>query len=413
MIEIEMKVIGAWLTRVHQDMVYNMRPEWFTDLKHKEIFLTIRTMYDANEFIDSITVMRKNKDWALTIAGCMNVYVGEHIGRYIALLHQEYIRRDAIKTLSAMAYDLPNSADIIQDLATLSNKINEWQLNESGSEIELQKLLNERYEDLEKRSKQEIKTIGKQSGFAGLDKYIGGFVAGENIVVAGRPGMGKTAFAVSIGIAHALRGGKVIMYSMEMSKEQLADRILSMCGEVDNLKIRNAEVNEYELNSILTGLQSLQIDFMIEDTTAINIDQIKARIKAMEKKPTLVIIDYMQLVKSVGGRNREQEIAHISRQCKLIAKECGCTVMPLSQLNRGTEEGNSRPKLSNLRESGAIEQDADTVLFPYRPDYYEAQKNGTNPPEVEEAELIISKCRNGMTGTLPVRFRGKTVEYLF
>jgi replicative DNA helicase len=121
----------------------------------------------------------------------------------------------------------------------------------------------------------------------------------------------------------------------------------------------------------------------------------------------------MQLVKSTGGKNREQEIANISRQCKLIAKECGCTVMPLSQLNRGTEEGNSRPKLANLRESGAIEQDADTVLFPYRPDYYEAQKNGGNPPELEDAELIISKCRNGMTGTLQCNFIGKTVEYIF
>jgi replicative DNA helicase len=145
----------------------------------------------------------------------------------------------------------------------------------------------------------------------------------------------------------------------------------------------------------------------------LDIAQIKTRIKTMKVKPTLVIIDYMQLVKSTGGKNREQEIANISRQCKLIAKECGCTVMPLSQLNRGTEEGNSRPKLANLRESGAIEQDADTVLFPYRPDYYEAQKNGGNPPELEDAELIISKCRNGMTGTLQCNFMGKTVEYIF
>jgi replicative DNA helicase len=246
-----------------------------------------------------------------------------------------------------------------------------------------------------------------------LDKYIGGFVPGENVVVAGRPGMGKTAFAVSIGIAHAKLGGRVIMFSMEMSKEQLADRILSSLGRVDNLKVRNADVNEFELENIARELLLIDYKFQIEDSTMLDISQIKTRIKTMKIKPTLVIIDYMQLVKSTGGKNREQEIANISRQCKLIAKECGCTVMPLSQLNRGTEEGNSRPKLANLRESGAIEQDADTVLFPYRPDYYEAQKNGGNPPELENAELIISKCRNGMTGTLQCNFMGKTVEYIF
>lgn len=200
---------------------------------------------------------------------------------------------------------------------------------------------------------------------------------------------------------------------MEMSKEQLADRILSSLGNVDNLKVRNADVNEIELEWIAKGLLELDIDFTIEDSTTLNIDQIKMRLKTMKNKPTLVIIDYMQLIKATGGKNREQEIAYISRQCKLIAKECNCTVMPLSQLNRGTEEGNSRPKLSNLRESGAIEQDADTVLFPYRPEYYEAQKNGGNTPPIEDAELIIGKCRNGMTGTLKCQFRGNTVEYIF
>lgn len=413
MIDIEKRIVGAWLMQHYQELVLNVIPEWFTDEQLKQICMTIKAMYSDGEYIDSMTVMRKNKQLVKSIAEATSAYSGENIIRYIAILHQEYTRRQAVQTFTEAAQKIQISDDIQSDLMEISGKINEWQLTESGKAVELPVLLHDRYQDLEKRSKAEIKTIGLRTGFAALDKYIGGFVPGENIVIAGRPGMGKTAFAVSIGISHAKHGGSVVMFSMEMSREQLADRVLSMAGNVDNLKVRNAEVSEYDLKSILNGIQSIEIDFSIEDTTALNIDQIKARIKVMRKKPTLVIIDYMQLVKSLGGKNREQEIAHISRQCKMIAMECNCTVMPLSQLNRGTEEGNSRPKLSNLRESGSIEQDADTVLFPYRPDYYEAQKNGTNPPEIEEAELIISKCRNGMTGTLPIRFRGRTVEYLF
>ena len=308
---------------------------------------------------------------------------------------------------------MQDGGDIMDTIAGTQKMLDELQMLEDGKATDLIHLLGERFDNLEKRSKAEIKIIGHPTGYNTLDKYIGGFVPGENVVVAGRPGMGKTAFAVSIGIAHAKRGGKVVMFSMEMSKEQLADRILSSLGNVDNLKVRNADVNEIELEWIAKGLLELDIDFTIEDSTTLNIDQIKMRLKTMKNKPTLVIIDYMQLIKATGGKNREQEIAYISRQCKLIAKECNCTVMPLSQLNRGTEEGNSRPKLSNLRESGAIEQDADTVLFPYRPEYYEAQKNGGNTPPIEDAELIIGKCRNGMTGTLKCQFRGNTVEYIF
>ena len=411
-IEAQRCLISAWLMRLHHELLTQVRPEWFSG-NYSKIVAIMQAIYSDGGYIETLAIMNHDRSLMPDILSCISRYDGGNVGYYVAVIHQEYVRQDMIKTFTDITRKLPDSSDIFEDLKTVTDRMNDWQLTESGKAIELPKLLNERYESLVHRSQSEVKTIGLRSGFAGLDKYIGGLVAGENVVVAGRPGMGKTAFAVSLGIAHAKQGGTVEMYSMEMSKEQLADRVLSMAGQVDNLKVRNADVDEYALKSILSGISDLQIDFTIEDTTTLNIDQIKARIKAKRKKPTLVIIDYMQLVKSAGGKNREQEIAHISRQCKLIAKECHCTVMPLSQLNRQTEEGNSRPKLAHLRESGAIEQDADTVLFPYRPDYYEAMKSGTNPPEIEEAELIIGKCRNGMTGTLPLRFRGKTVEYIF
>ena len=409
----EQTIIGTWLQGKQLQHTATTRAEWFIDNDLKALCLIIQSMYIENEYIDNMAVLRKNKKLAVSIATCNQFAVFEDLTRHVQYLHQEFVRRTMIDCMTNQVKFMQDGGDIMDTISSTQKMMDELQLVESGKAVELLPLLGERLDSLEKRSKAEIKTIGHPTGYTFLDKYIGGFVAGENVVVAGRPGMGKTAFAVSIGIAHAKRGGRVVMFSMEMSKEQLADRILSSLGNVDNLKVRNADVSDYELERMADGLMQLKINFTIEDSTTLNIDQIKMRLKTMKNKPTLVIIDYMQLIKATGGKNREQEIAYISRQCKLMAKECNCTVMPLSQLNRGTEEGNSRPKLSNLRESGAIEQDADTVLFPYRPEYYEAQKNGGNTNPIEDAELIIGKCRNGMTGTLKCQFKGNTVEYLF
>ena len=409
----EQTIIGTWLQRNYLELTTVTRAEWFQDRDMKALCIILQAMYANNEYIDNVAVVQKNKKLAIAIATANQFAVFEDLTRHVQYLHQEYVRRTLVDSMTNSVKFMQDGGDIMETISNTQKLMDELQLVESGSASDLIPLLSERLDSLEKRSKAEIKTIGHPTGYIFLDKYIGGFVAGENVVVAGRPGMGKTAFAVSIGIAHAKRGGRVVMFSMEMSKEQLADRILSSLGNVDNLKVRNAHVSERELERMADGLMELNIDFTIEDSTTMNIDQIKMRLKTMKNKPTLVIIDYMQLIKATGGKNREQEIAYISRSCKLMAKECNCTVMPLSQLNRGTEEGNSRPKLSNLRESGAIEQDADTVLFPYRPEYYEAQKNGGNTNPIEDAELIIGKCRNGMTGTLKCQFKGNTVEYLF
>ena len=409
----EQTIIGTWLQRNYLELTAVTRAEWFQDPDMRALCLIIQAMYANNEYIDNVAVVQKNKKLAVAIATANQFVDFSNLNRHVQYLHQEWVRRTLTESMTNSVKIMQEGGDIMETIAGTQKMLDELQLVESGNATDLIPLLGERFDNLERRSKAEIKTIGHPTGSITLDKYIGGFVPGENVVVAGRPGMGKTAFAVSIGIAHAKKGGKVVMFSMEMSKEQLADRILSSLGNVDNLKVRNADVNEIELEWIAKGLLELDIDFTIEDSTTLNIDQIKMRLKTMKNKPTLVIIDYMQLIKATGGKNREQEIAYISRQCKLMAKECNCTVMPLSQLNRGTEEGNSRPKLSNLRESGAIEQDADTVLFPYRPEYYEAQKNGGNTPPIEDAELIIGKCRNGMTGTLKCQFRGNTVEYIF
>jgi replicative DNA helicase len=249
---------------------------------------------------------------------------------------------------------------------------------------------------------------GKQTGWRFLDKYIGGYNEGDLIVVAGRPGMGKTAIALTLTKEFAQIGGKALFISLEMSNEQLAKRYISLIGDIANWKIRNGQLRENEILQVCDIANNQTIEFFIDDDVDSRIGQIKAKAKLHKstKGLNLLVIDYIQLIKGTKT-NREQEIAEISRTLKLLAKELKITVMILAQLSRKSEErADKRPMLSDLRESGAIEQDADIVMFPFRPMYYEQEK-----PEMEEAELIIAKNRNGECVTIPTYFEGMYTSY--
>ena len=410
--EIEKTLVSAWLNGRGLETLHEMRPDWFENPQYRILCESVQEMYSDNETISPLTVHRKTGITAYDIATITGVYMAQDVNSLAAIVRQDYTKRSIVNICTDFAQG--KFEDPFEAIELIQGKIDVLRLTDNKQFKQLYDICIERASELDERRKKDVKTIGLPSGFNQLDKYIGGFVAGESIVVAGRPGMGKTAFAVSIGISHATisKLHKVVMFSFEMSNTQVADRVLSMTSRIDNLKIRQANIDDFEMGNIFTGIHNLDIDFEIEDSTHLTVDQIAAKVKAMKKRPTLVIIDYIGLVKSQSGRNREQEISYISRKCKMIAKDNDCTVMPLSQLNRDTEQGSSRPKLSNLRESGAIEQDADTVLFPYRPAYYRAQ-NGEQTPDIEDdAEIIIGKCRNGITGSIGVRFQGSTVTYL-
>lgn len=386
------------------------RPEWFSTSTGKSICQTIQRLHAENKPVDLTSVVREGKLDPIEVSKIYEQYSGQELSYHWAVVRQEWVRRHGIKLFYELSYRI-QTEDPHQILKEAQEQLDVMQLTESGQTLVLGNLMSERTKNLTQRRRNVNKTTGLPSGHARLDKFIGGFVPGELIVLAGRPGMGKTALAFCLSLEHCKFGGRVMFFSIEMNKEQLGDRALALAGQVDNLRIRAAEVTDEEMERIKMNLHRFDLDFQIETSANITIDQIRARVKCMNPRPTLVVIDYMQLIHSTTKKSREQEVSYISRQCKLIAKDCGCTVMALSQLNRETEDGNPEPRLKNLRESGAIEQDADTVLFPYRPAYYGKKED---IPEIEEDSMIIvAKCRNGMLGNVPAKFRSKTVEYFW
>ena len=261
---------------------------------------------------------------------------------------------------------------------------------------------------------------GVPSGFSKLDRVTSGWQKSDLIICAARPGMGKTAFALSMARNIAIENKMGVgVFSLEMSSEQLVNRLISSESEIEAGKLRKGSLAEYEwvqLHSKIKGLSKAPI--FIDDTPAISVFELRAKARRLVKKHgiKIIIIDYLQLMTAGGkGGNREQEISTISRSLKGIAKELGIPVMALSQVNRALEQrsgvGSKRPMLSDLRESGAIEQDADIVTFIYRPEYYKIQEweNGENC--LGQAEIIVAKHRNGGLDNIRLKFRGQYAKF--
>jgi replicative DNA helicase len=270
------------------------------------------------------------------------------------------------------------------------------------------KLTNIEVDRIIENSKKGNTLSGKPTGWKFLDKYLGGYNEGDLIVVAGRPGMGKTALALSLMKEFANLGGKGLFLSLEMPSDQLARRYISLLGNIDNWKIRSGSLQAYEIDKVIDMANNQKINFWVDDEINAKLAQVKAKAKIHKSKHGLevLMIDYLQLM--TGTKDfREQEIAEISRGLKMLAKELKCTVMALAQLSRKSEDrADKRPLLSDLRESGAIEQDADVVMFPFRPAYYQDEK-----PEIEDAQLIIMKNRNGECASIPTFYEGRLTSY--
>lgn len=261
---------------------------------------------------------------------------------------------------------------------------------------------------------------GVASGFPDLDKYTSGWQRSNLIIVAARPGVGKTSFTLALGRNAAMDyGTPVALFSLEMNSGELANRLLSMEAEIEGGKLRNGKLDEDDWAKLNHAIQKLgDAPIYIDDTPSLNVFELRAKCRRMHQqfKIGMVVIDYLQLMTVGGGdkkSSREQEISTISRALKSLAKEINIPVIALSQLNRAAEtqtRENRKPQLSNLRESGAIEQDADLVLFIYRPDYYELENNYELPKGT--TELIIAKHRNGPTGSVKLRFLDSYAKFV-
>jgi replicative DNA helicase len=261
--------------------------------------------------------------------------------------------------------------------------------------------LDDSFERLGLLAKQDGSLRGISTGFKQLDKLLGGLQRSDLIILAARPSMGKTAFALNLAEHIAVHEEKVVgIFSLEMSKEQLVDRLISSIGRVDSWKLRNGQLNEVDMSNLIHAQAQLaEARLFIDDAGLATVMEVRAKARRLQAEHglDLIVIDYLQLMQgsAKNSDNRVQEVSEISRSLKALAKELNCPVIALSQLSRAVEARNDkRPMLSDLRESGSIEQDADAVMFLYREDYYNKNKEEHN----HITEVIISKHRNGPTG---------------
>jgi replicative DNA helicase len=379
---------------------------WFTDSMSSKLVEVMTEMYYNNEAIDYVSLSKHfDRMQVIEIIQLQQQASGiTDIKPHLMQLEHDYIKKQVVE--GVLSLDVTKE---LNELVTdIQNVVERTTFSTHKEPSSIVKVTNKVVDQIVFNAQNGGNLTGKQTGWRFLDKYIGGYNEGDLIVVAGRPGMGKTAIALTLTKEFAQIGGKALFISLEMSNEQLAKRYISLIGDIANWKIRNGQLRENEILQVCDIANNQTIEFFIDDDVDSRIGQIKAKAKLHKstKGLNLLVIDYIQLIKGTKT-NREQEIAEISRTLKLLAKELKITVMILAQLSRKSEErADKRPMLSDLRESGAIEQDADIVMFPFRPMYYEQEK-----PEMEEAELIIAKNRNGECVTIPTYFEGMYTSY--
>jgi replicative DNA helicase len=405
MIEIENSIIGQmFLYPDAHNFIMKLNPQWFSSFR-KDVVTTMQEFYISNEPVSLASIGLRHREHIREIATMQNVVTTNvNLEREILKLEITYKKNAIQRKMSEFNYER-ELQDIISDINLIlqENTVSVGQKAKVISSV-AGTVIDTLYQAVQRGTNM----TGISTGWKYLDKYIGGWNKGNMVVIAGRPGSGKTAIALSFAI-DSCRLAKVLFISLEMSKEELAKRYLSFIANVENYKIRSARLTESDLKQITEQLYGMNMDFFLDDGSNSDINDIVAKIKLHKAKHGLdiVFIDYMQLIKS-HQKIREQEIAHISRTLKLLAKELGITIIALAQLSRETEKrAEKKPMLSDLRESGQIEQDADIVLFPFRPAYYSDDK-----PEIEmDAELIIGKNRHGQCVSVPMSFEGRYTRY--
>ncbi len=403
----------------------------FYDPKHQLIFEAIRELAESTNPIDLLTVTEQlRKMGSLEIVGgpfyisrlTNKVASAAHIEHHSRIIIEKYIQREVIGISNEI---LKEAYDETKDVFNVLSKAEEMlfeiaQNNMKKSYDTMQGAMKDAMEEIVKARENKDGVSGVPTGFKDLDRITSGWQRSDMIVVAARPGMGKTAFVLSMARNIAVDYKMpVALFSLEMSSVQLVKRLISSEAEIDAQKLRKGNIEDYEFQQINTKIGALaKADIFIDDTPGISIFELRAKCRRLKQKNNIeiVIIDYLQLMtggtnKTIG--NREQEISHISRSLKEIAKELNVPVIVLSQLNRSVEQrgGDKKPVLSDLRESGAIEQDADIVSFIYRPEYYGLIEDENGSSTQGEGHIIIAKHRNGVTDTVKLKFIGKYAKF--
>jgi replicative DNA helicase len=400
-----------------------LKAEDFYAEAHKEIFESMLDIYDHGDPVDLVTVTEQLRQRGTLEAVGGVAYISDlsmvvpstaNIRYYVSIVEEKSILRRLISVCNEIikqSYEAREELDLIIDHAEKSI-FQITQRNTSSDFEPIKTVLLETYARIEEMSKNKGRIIGIPTGFTDFDQKTSGLQPSDFILVAARPSMGKTSFVLNIAQHAALHENvPVAIFSLEMSREQLVQRMLSSEANVELQKIRTGDLDEREWIKLVEAAGPLsQAPIYIDDTPGISAMEIrsKARRLKMEKGLGIIIIDYLQLMTGRGRvENRQQEISEISRSLKALARELSVPVVTLSQLSRAPEaRTDHRPMLSDLRESGAIEQDADVVVFIYRDEYYNPDTEKKNI-----AELIISKQRNGPTGTVELVWLGQFTKF--
>ena len=401
----EQAVLGSMLSdkEAVQTALETLGPEDFYREDNKEIFAAMQDIYTVGKEVDIITVgeQLKLRGTLERVGGTQNlatlidnVPTTSNVARYVEIVKQKSLSRSIIKVnndILKIAYDQTEDVDSILEQA--EKNIFDIAQNRNTKDYAVMKdILITTLDNIEKMQNKKTRLSGMESGFYDLDEKLSGLNNSDLIIVAARPAMGKSAFVLNIATYVAMHNKvPVMIFNLEMSKEQLANRILSGEAEVDNKKIANGDLSPDEYVKVAEGMNRLAgTQLYIDDSSVLSPSEIRAKCRKakLEKNIGLVIVDYLQLMeaKSPSG-SRQQEISEISRGLKILAKELDVPVIALSQLSRATEaRADHKPMLSDLRESGSIEQDADIVLFIHRDDYYD-QEGNTNLEGITEYDL--------------------------
>ena len=432
-VDLEQAILGAVM--LESDAVYRavmkMEPKMFYKEQHQKLFKAIQNLYKGGKSVDILTVTEQLKaNGELEIAGgayyltqlTNRVASSANIDTHIHVVIQKFIARELIRqgqNLVQEAFeDTTDIFDLMDDVTTDTLKL--YNVISGKSTVGIEGIVEENKEIVERMRSREQELIGVKSGFEVLDRFLLGFQKAGLYLIASRPGMGKTAFIMSLVRSMAVKNGtKVGVFSLEMSKTELGFRLVSSVSRGNYNKIRSGRMDEMEYEMYKNAnIESAKAPIYIDDTPGLNYIQLRA--KATELTLLygieIIFIDYVQLMSGIDnkGKNREQEISEISRNLKLLAKDMDIPVIALSQLSRSVElrGGMKRPELHDLRESGSLEQDADVVMFLYRPEYYKKKEDedGVRFPD-GYSELLLKKHRNGATGKIVIKFDKETMQF--
>lgn len=425
-IEAEQAVLGSVL--LHPDALVSamefIEPKDFYRRSHQLIFQTMMELNDRSEAIDVVTVSNilngKNQlediggmSYMAEISG--TVPTAANIEYYAKIVEEKSLLRRLIRTATDIAsdgFDESDEVPAILDKAERSILEVSEKRNRSGF-TPISQILNQTIEQIDQLYQNDEEITGLSTGYKMLDQMTAGLQEDELIILAARPGVGKTAFALNVAQNIGTKTDETVaIFSLEMGAEQLVNRMLCAEGSIHASNLRTGNLSEEEWQKLIIAMGSLsKANIYIDDTPGIRTAEIRAKCRRLKQEKGsigLIVIDYLQLIEGTGKENRQQEVSEISRQLKKLAKELSTPVMALSQLSRGVEQRqDKRPILSDLRESGSLEQDADIVAFLYREDYYDRDGDEGEEDDMGEdnvVEVIIEKNRSGARGAIKLLF---------